>query len=478
MISCRARPARAIVGSLVLSLAAACAGSSAVDASGAPLKDAVLVEIAPNRMPFRSFGQVALLAVGEAASLHARGLIYGPTYRGIPSYDSVGVDQTVIWTSRSPQIATINSDGVVTGRSPGLAIVVAQSRGGVATDSAVVVVQRPTLQLATLVPGSPMCGLANDGVAWCWGDNASVATTPTVSIVAGSRFPAFQSGGTKRYVSLSTSGSAVCGIATDGITYCWDNAIYGGVSGRNNPVPISTDLRFTTIRLSGRNGCGLIADGALYCWGDNFYGQLGDGTKVGRSQPVPVTGDLRFTAFTTGDHSCGLSVGGGLYCWGLLGTEYSSPTTIPTAVPSSATFVDIQGDDSHTCGRTSAGEVHCLGTNLYGELGDGTQLPHFTPRRVLGSYAFSSLTVGGGSTCGLTSDGRAICWGANTGNVREPTPTASNLRFTSISPLASGRICGRSSGVYYCWGANFDGTMGVNLMENVPVPTKIAGLIP
>jgi hypothetical protein len=32
--------------------------------------------------------------------------------------------------------------------------------------------------------------------------------------------------------------------------------------------------------------------------------------------------------------------------------------------------------------------------------------------------------------------------------------------------------------VYYCWGENRGGTLGTNVMQNVNVPTKLAGIIP
>jgi alpha-tubulin suppressor-like RCC1 family protein len=475
-----------------LALAAACSGAPTGDDSGSiPLKAATIVTMRPNSLYSRSFAQVADLAPGESSSLLATGFIAGSFVGHTQFYDSVTVDQTMTWTSRSPEIATIDGTGLVTGRSPGMATIVVQGRGGVALDSGIVIVQQRALRLVTLVPGDYMCGLDAGGGAWCWGYGVTTADPPTVASLTGTRFPANATGGDKKYSSLSTTYSAACGIATDGITYCWairGTALFGTTVASNTPVAFGPDLRFVTVLAGGQSACGLTGDGALYCWGDNSNGQFGDGTKVSRTTPTLVTGGLRFSAISIGTTSCGISVEGDSYCWGSMGRDANlNPVfvTVPLKVATTERFVEIRTGPYHVCGRTSAGVVSCWGENKSGELGDGTTSNRLSPVRTSGGYLFSSISVGDLTTCGVTTDGRGVCWGMGgygslgdgtfTGLRLTPTLVSGNLRFTSLT-ASRWRTCGQSSGVHYCWGDNTNANMGINHMDNVNVPTRLAGL--
>lgn len=458
---------------------------------------ATTVGLAPNKDQARTFRQIALLAVGESAPVHGTGYVVGQIYdyRLPPWYDSTSVDQTMRWTSRSPQIASVDVKGIVTGRSVGVATIVVQPRGGSALDSGIVVVQQPTLRLTTVIPGDHMCGLAVDGAAWCWGDLATISAPPTAASLGGSRFPALPSGGAKQYSSLSTNGDTACGIATDGITYCWaliGNKAFGMSVANNDPIPFGTDLRFTAIRMGGGSACGLTSDGTLYCWGNNSAGQLGDGTKLSRTEPAPVTGGMRFTAFTINSFlGCGIAVSGDTYCWGLADANgiVSGPNAslAPVKLQTTPKFVELRAQSTHICGRTSGGEVFCWGNNSVGQLGDGTTTSHSTPLPIAGGYRFANLAGTSETSCGLTQEGRAICWGYNEfgtvgdgtfGQARpRPAPVAGDLRFASLAG-ADARMCGQSNGVFYCWGANHRGTMGINRMWSVSEPTRLAGVLP
>jgi hypothetical protein len=105
------------------------------------MRYATMVALKPNGVTSKTFPQVASLAPGDSTLVHATGFVYGPFFRDIPSYDSLSVDQVLLWTSRSPQIATMDRRGMVTGRSTGTATIVVQARGGLALDSGFVVVR-------------------------------------------------------------------------------------------------------------------------------------------------------------------------------------------------------------------------------------------------------------------------------------------------------------------------------------------------
>ena len=99
------------------------------------MRYATMVALKPNGVVSKTFPQVASLSPGDSAVLHATGFVYGPFFRDIASYDSLSVDQVMLWTSRSPLVASIDRTGVVTGRSTGTATIVVQTRGGLALDS-------------------------------------------------------------------------------------------------------------------------------------------------------------------------------------------------------------------------------------------------------------------------------------------------------------------------------------------------------
>jgi hypothetical protein len=468
-------------------------GSGPADTVSVTLKSATILAMRPNTLYSKSFAQLANLAIGESSPLIATGFAAAAFVGHTLFYDSLGVDQRKTWTSRSPEIATIDQAGLVTGRSTGMATIVVQSQGGLALDSGIVVVQQPALRLAAVVPGPTMCGLGDDGAAWCWGYGEIAASPPTAASLRGTRFPANASGGGKQYASVTTTWSTACGVAFDGIAYCWSilgATLFGAAFPDNTPVAFGPDLRFTTVRAGGGGACGLTSDGALYCWGTNDDGQLGDGTRVSHTTPTLVTGGLRFTAFSIGYTSCGVAVDGDSYCWGYMGRDANSKDvfqTVPAKVATTERFVEIGTGAAYACGRTAAGAVSCWGDNFYGALGDGTTSNHASPLRVVGNYLFSSLSVGDDTTCGVTTDGRAVCWGMDGyGAVGDgtfaftrpgPTPVSGNLRFTTVLTSA-GRTCGQSSGVWYCWGENAYANMGINRMYSVNVPTRLAGVLP
>ena len=131
------------------------------------------------------------------------------------------------------------------------------------------------------------------------------------------------------FKSLSVGEGHACGLAADGLAYCWGYEGFGGL-GDGHPVPerpsrrwVSTPspvvggLRFTSISVGFRTTCALDAKGRAYCWGYNSDGQVGDSTTTNRSEPRPVIGGLVFReVHAGGDASCGITTDGETMCWG------------------------------------------------------------------------------------------------------------------------------------------------------------------
>jgi len=146
------------------------------------------------------------------------------------------------------------------------------------------------------------CGLADDGTAWCWGDNAAGqlgdGTTHSSAV------PVQVSGGP--FVALAAADRHTCALAPGGAAFCWGANDDGQLGSRNAseecrgipcstvPVPVAGGLTFGAISAGGRDGahtCAVGPEYVAYCWGANASGQLGiRGTSTGIFEPVPVSG--------------------------------------------------------------------------------------------------------------------------------------------------------------------------------------------
>lgn len=118
------------------------------------------------------------------------------------------------------------------------------------------------------------CALDTEGAAWCWGNNLlgelgtgtyQEGNTPVTT-------PAAVSGGLK-LTSLAVGARHTCGLAEDGAAWCWGDNLQGqlgtgGTSGSAVPVRVAGGLVFRGIAAGGARSCGTTTDERLYCWGD------------------------------------------------------------------------------------------------------------------------------------------------------------------------------------------------------------------
>lgn len=183
--------------------------------------------------------------------------------------------------------------------------------------------------------GDAVCGVTPSGDAYCWHgtNNNGEFGDGTMN---DSNFPVLVTGG-HTFTQVAVAGLFACGLTDTGQALCWGSNSYGqlGVDpvtgpqfcGTNpcslSPVAVTGGLTFTKISANGTsfhrgNVCGIATDGDTYCWGNNTEGQLGDGTIGGtRHTPVPVVGGHQFVDIAvTHGHACGVTVSGDAYCWG------------------------------------------------------------------------------------------------------------------------------------------------------------------
>lgn len=149
--------------------------------------------------------------------------------------------------------------------------------------------------------GQTSCGLDAAGAAYCWGAGAygtlgnGTAGEGTYAID-----PVPVDGG-HRFRQVVSGGTMVCGLTEDGAAYCWGNNFRGqlgigetppvewGIPVASRPLPVAGGHRFVEITVGNAHGCGLTTDEAVWCWGVGTEGQLGRaGTAGDAATPVRV----------------------------------------------------------------------------------------------------------------------------------------------------------------------------------------------
>ena len=287
----------------------------------------------------------------------------------------------------------------------------------------------------------------------------------------------------------------MCGIRTNGETWCWGGGWNGqlgsgSTNGGSSPSRVSTAEVFVQVAAGNEHSCAVTAAAAVFCWGANWNGQLGDGTTQNRNLPVRVPG-VALVSITAGNrHSCGLTADGTAYCWGennggQLGDGSANNSRFsPVAVALNLKFSKIFAGNGVTCGTliTPAGKLYCWGGGGWGQLGIGATNSVSTPTAVNSSLSFTSVVFGQDFTCGLTSTGQTHCWGytgaytlgtgvtPNTA-VSSPVRLANDMGFSSLM-AGEQHACGVTAAkVTYCWGRNNN----ANLTAELIAPTSVTG---
>jgi alpha-tubulin suppressor-like RCC1 family protein len=443
-----------------------------------------VVRVTPDTTQLLIGSQVLLTAVGRDSS-------FTPV-----------IGQPILWSSETPEVASVSPTGLVTAIAEGEARVRAQV--GFVRGQAIVIVTRSQLPAASLtlsadsatIPLGPMGG--------------AVRLRAVVRDPAGNTLPFRQVGWTTSDPAIATvtagsGGKAVISAASPGTTMVIaasegeaDTAAVRVV----RPAPYARVVAGGSDPYGGAHTCGVTTDDWVLCWGANQFGQLGNGTPGVAEAPVGVGGTRFRQLATTSIRNCALTPEGAAYCWGDAGLGALGLGTVaapdvcfalcsetPVAVFGGLRFTAIGVGQAHACALTSSGLAYCWGYNGNGLLGmgvtdgpedcvsgDGRSGPCSTvPVAVVGGLRFTALAVGGSMgvvgahTCGITTSGAAYCWGENTfGQLGDgtathrsaPVPVAGGLSFTALT-IGFAHTCGLTTdGSAYCWGWNQEGQLG------------------
>ncbi|WP_374073573.1 RCC1 domain-containing protein [Bdellovibrio bacteriovorus] len=343
------------------------------------------------------------------------------------------------------------------------------------------------------------CGTSSDDTAYCWGEGTRVlGTGNSIETTPGPVDTSLMTGA-KKFSQLAVSFSAVCGVATDGILYCWGGSSalgLGAVTVADVPTPVLTSdmtgaTTFSQVSVGGRHACGVATDGKGYCWGEmtsspGLYAPvLGNGSLALKNKPYPVytaniaSGSTLFSKIiTTNFHSCGLMTDGVVYCWGAKdwtgGHSSTNMTTVPLPLDTSAmtgatTFSDIYGSDEAFCGTSTDGLPYCWGFNYYGLLGTGDTVSSADKvmpvdvSGISGPLTVSSMHAFYSFSCGILRSNSIYCWGSLLPSLGETIATAKKTpHLLDQGGGLNGSIVGLSgynniyaltdTGHLYCWG--------------------------
>jgi alpha-tubulin suppressor-like RCC1 family protein len=427
----------------------------------------------------------------------------------------------IAWNSETPSIASVSSDGRITGASPGMARISANA--GKVKTTAELTVLPPFVDI--VLGGRHACARSAANDLFCWGtdNNAQLGSASTDEIchslasdVACSKSPR-RNPGVPAVIQLSAQEDNTCGLTDDGAAFCW-GANGSGQLGLTSEtcetrpcvrqaLRVAPALKFESFGTGNTHFCGLTKAGEVYCWGVNSLGQVGAEVSDQCADspcsltPVRIGRDATYRALSVGSsHTCALDTAGKAFCWGWnwagqLGNGATTPGVIgvpaPTAVAGGFAFTVISTGRDHTCALDANGAAYCWGLNSSGQLGDGTLVSSSVPRAVAGGHKFVSISEGVAHTCALTSGGTAHCWGANVAEpgiggqvgdgslVDRSTPTEVQRGIT-FAQLRTGRSfsCGRTpNNRVYCWGSNLYGQLGIGTPQTYAAqPTGVAGL--
>lgn len=410
--------------------------------------------------------------------------------------DVTPVAASITFASREPVLL------VGAGAQRSIVPVVRDARGNVIND--VSLQWESSAPAVATVSGGVVTAVATGGVDIVARAGAVVSPAIPIEVLVGAPLaPA-------RPATLVSIENTTCGIATDGLTYCWGRGQYGRLGtgvldDATDPVPVAGGHAFVALNAGNVGPCGITAAASAFCWGGHLFflyaavpSPAGEGQRARRryggfycvaGPNAPIGGQwctrgsydaslgtdgiargwssiggagmatqVPFAEVVSTDgSSCGVVTNGSVYCWPHRGNHGPGELTRPFGT---AAFRAVAVGSDFTCALDAAGVVSCVGGNWQGQLGDGSTVDRTTPAPVAGGLRFTAILANGYSVCGLATDGAAYCWGRNAlGELGDgsleyrsvPTPVTGGHRFVAFAE-GSPTCALTAEGAAYCWG--------------------------
>ncbi len=353
-----------------------------------------------------------------------------------------------------------------------------------------IVVNGETLDVvAVSIAGGHACAITAGGGVKCWGRNdlGQLGNGTQVNSLTPVNVIGLSAGVTKISVGLVHT----CAVTANGAAKCWgynhSNRLGAKLGSEVYTQPQQVyGITSEAVDITARAGhsCALLSSGKVKCWGGNYDGQLGNGTSgapggYGPDEVANLTDAIKVEV--GGNSTCALTNTGALKCWGI-GSGYSSTT--PAVIPGMDSGVISFGTGmNHTCAVTSAGAAKCWGWNYYGELGTADANQTQTPTQVVGlTSGVASLSMWDYSTCAVLTNGQLKCWGANfegqlgIGSLTNSSTPATLTGLSDAKSVSVGEysVCATNgSNEAYCWGRNNYGQLGTGNTTQQTSPQKL-----
>ena len=315
----------------------------------------------------------------------------------------------VVWSSRNPDVASIDEDGVVTGHASGIVTLVALA--GNLRGTRELRVERRFHARDVATGSSGLCAVDLDGQVWCegaWG-TGPLSPSPDPDDVRTFTVPV---SGDERYTLVGSNSFFACGISATKHAFCWGNEF---VRGFNAAVPtaVAPSTAFDTLSVDGVGACGLSA-GTAWCWG-NSHQQAREITTG--SEPF-----LRIAVQASrNDDTCGWPASGVPFCWIGLGDPSFAYVPLEPTLPDTPTLSAVANGGTFFCGLDADHHAWCWGNNTWGQLGDGSTDDSDAAVEVVGGHAFTLLAASQDENshrvCGIAEHSELFCWGEGFGAV-------------------------------------------------------------
>jgi alpha-tubulin suppressor-like RCC1 family protein len=316
--------------------------------------------------------------------------------------------------------------------------------------------------------GDHTCG-ARDGLAYCWGRNDSLQSSPDDQ--TGSDHVSIGAVAVPGDIERIAAGDGLtCAINTAHEAYCWGSLNFGHDLPRS-VTQLMPGTQFRQIAIASDHACAVREDGRAVCWGDNHDDQLGQDSGSVLSlmfeAPQPITSTRSFVSLSAAfEVTCGVTSDQQLVCWGTgadgqIGVNDAlSHLDLPVGTTQRWSRVAFGG--AHTC-AIGDGSVYCFGDSVDGAIGAG----QFAGRTTLGMPVLDNavdIASGYGFSCAQQSDGVTQCWGANVkgelGNheiAEKLAPVKAELPGPASQIVAGDHhACALVGTAAYCWGLNSD----------------------
>jgi alpha-tubulin suppressor-like RCC1 family protein len=410
--------------------------------------------------------------------------------------------RTITWSTGSPDIATVNAEGVVTGVTVGQAIITATAEGK--TARATITVRPVPAASVIITPDSTSIVLGSTVTLTAQVKDDQGTTLPDRLVRWQSNAPTVVSIDSLSGVAKGLAGgSALITATSEGKSRTARIVVQVPVASVTVQTALDTLEAYDALPMSAvlRDVNQNVLTGRVVRWSssnpavatvDSVTGLLTGldrgtvtvtATSEGKSGTASRVVVIKYRALVAGtQHSCDIASGGIVWCWGQNGTEgriglaqlgadvmSSQPVRVPNTGPQGIRVRKLASFGRHTCALDGNGKAYCWGGNGWGALGVSGLAQSATPQAVAGNLTFRDIAVGSEHSCALTTAGAMYCWGHNDWRQfalnapamsEAPVAVAPQLTFASLTAGAT-FTCGITTAAQaYCWGYSGWGNLG------------------